>query len=133
MRWRAFLKFTCDVSDYDRVKLFRLHCTICDRHLGCAPWFTERKMRNHKIFNVAVCRKCFEFFGDINFPIEDGSEIYCCWCGEGGEVFCCSKCPKVVCKVISLLYNTTFLCLLIRDKLLVVVVGNKRRVIEHLY
>uniref|UniRef100_A0A1B6JDM0 PHD-type domain-containing protein n=1 Tax=Homalodisca liturata TaxID=320908 RepID=A0A1B6JDM0_9HEMI len=85
-------------GDYERVKLFRLHCTICDQHLGCAPWLTERQMRTHKLLRVAVCRKCFDFYGDINFPLEDGSEIYCCWCGEGGEVFCCSSCPKIVCK-----------------------------------
>uniref|UniRef100_A0A1B6KZC4 PHD-type domain-containing protein n=1 Tax=Graphocephala atropunctata TaxID=36148 RepID=A0A1B6KZC4_9HEMI len=85
-------------GDYERVKIFRLHCTICDQHLGCAPWLTERQMRNHKLLNVAVCRRCYDFYGNINFPLEDGSEIYCCWCGEGGEVFCCSSCPRVVCK-----------------------------------
>lgn len=87
------------LTDYERVKLFRLHCTICDKHLGCAPWLNERQMRLHKLLNVAVCRKCFEFYGDVNFPIEDDAELYCCWCGEGGDVFCCSKCPKIVCKV----------------------------------
>ncbi|XP_054266795.1 uncharacterized protein LOC128988984 isoform X2 [Macrosteles quadrilineatus] len=83
---------------FEKVKIFRLHCTICDKHLGCAPWFTERYMRMHKLLNVMVCRKCFEFYGDINFPTEDGSEIYCSWCGEGGDCYCCSSCPKIVCK-----------------------------------
>jgi len=85
-------------ADYEKVKLFRLHCTICDKHLGCAPWITERQMRQHKMLAVPVCRACYDFYGDIKFPVEDGSEIYCFWCGQGGNLFCCSTCPKALCK-----------------------------------
>lgn len=87
-------------SDVQNVRFCRLHCTICDRHLGCGS-DVEDKVTVHNMLKVLVCKACYEFYGDGNFPCDavDNCEIYCRWCGQGGALVCCSFCPRVFCKV----------------------------------
>uniref|UniRef100_A0A1B6DG50 PHD-type domain-containing protein n=2 Tax=Clastoptera arizonana TaxID=38151 RepID=A0A1B6DG50_9HEMI len=90
-------------NSIDAIKLFKLHCTVCDKHIGLAPSTIDNVMRIHKDLNVIMCFKCYNFYGAGNFPIEEGSEIYCQWCGQGGTIFCCSNCPKVFCEACIIL------------------------------
>lgn len=83
--------------DLSSIKQYKLHCTSCDKHLGCAPKNANR-MRRHPMLLTLVCVQCQEFYDSGEFEKgDDGSELYCRWCGQGGQVFCCSDCPHVFC------------------------------------
>lgn len=87
------LKFT----DLNVVKHQRLHCTACDRHLGCSAR-NESRMRAHPMLRTLMCHTCHTFYNSGEFEKgDDGSELYCRWCGQGGQVYCCSDCPHVFC------------------------------------
>ena len=90
------------------MRLCKLHCTICNKHLGCSL-NVEAKLVVHKMLKVLACKSCSRFYGDGNFPCDnsDNSETYCRWCGQGGNLICCNFCQKVFCKVIFIF---TFNC-----------------------
>lgn len=101
------LTVTPDEEDYYKRKFsngvnsvlkMRLHCTSCNRHIGAAPNYIHLGNR-HKVLRVLICNRCCSFYGVGKFPKDsDGSELYCRWCGQGGQVICCSTCPNVFCK-----------------------------------
>ncbi|XP_028177002.1 uncharacterized protein LOC114364864 [Ostrinia furnacalis] len=84
-------------SDLNVIKSMRLHCSACDRHLGSSTR-NETRMRAHPMLRTLVCHTCHTFYNSGEFEKgDDGSELYCRWCGQGGQVYCCSDCPHVFC------------------------------------
>ncbi|XP_026685251.1 uncharacterized protein LOC103517312 [Diaphorina citri] len=71
---------------------------MCDEHI---PIIVNKHhlFVGHPILKTLVCKDCFKFYGDGNFDRgDDGVDLYCRWCAEGGTLFCCSNCPNVFCK-----------------------------------
>uniref|UniRef100_A0A8D8YJF2 Transcriptional regulator ATRX n=1 Tax=Cacopsylla melanoneura TaxID=428564 RepID=A0A8D8YJF2_9HEMI len=90
-----------DLSKYNSLTLIKQsysHCTMCNGHV---PIIANKPdlFVGHPILKTLVCKKCCKFYGDGNFDRgDDGVDLYCRWCAEGGLLFCCSSCPNVFCK-----------------------------------
>lgn len=87
------------ISGRAYVQYTRIHCTVCNCHLGSAVAnFSDIFI--HPLLKVLICKDCFEFYQSSDFiQDDDGNENYCRWCAQGGTLVCCTKCPKVFCKV----------------------------------
>ncbi|XP_072386484.1 uncharacterized protein [Diabrotica undecimpunctata] len=80
------------------VQLTKIHCTACNIHLGSALDGQGNRFV-HPLLKVLICKKCYHFYTSGEFEKdEDGSELYCRWCGQGGQVMCCANCEMVFCK-----------------------------------
>ncbi|XP_076446217.1 uncharacterized protein LOC143283763 [Babylonia areolata] len=76
--------------------LENLFCTACGRQIN--PWKTGM-VKRHKELKVLICRKCYNFLGSGEIgQDEDGMDEQCRWCGEGGRLTICDKCPHAFCK-----------------------------------
>ncbi|XP_014219435.1 uncharacterized protein LOC106647515 [Copidosoma floridanum] len=84
-------------SDIAAVRFLRLHCTTCDEHIGSAP-SEAHNMHEHPVLRVLLCAKCREFYGDGTFEQgDDATDMFCRWCANGGNLYCCSYCSNTFC------------------------------------
>ena len=54
----------------------------------------------HPMLDVPVCTNCSRAYHSGEFTLSGevgGNEIYCRWCGNGGELYFCDSCPKSFC------------------------------------
>ncbi|XP_068086448.1 transcriptional regulator ATRX-like [Anabrus simplex] len=76
----------------------RITCTSCGRDLK-RNIVQHRRLFTHPMLGVLMCEKCSSFYGEDTFSVdEDGSDKYCRWCGDGGELYCCSSCSLGFCR-----------------------------------
>ncbi|XP_012261488.2 uncharacterized protein LOC105689213 [Athalia rosae] len=84
-------------DDLAAVRYGRLHCTACDVHIGSAP-SQANNMFSHPVLRVLLCAACREFYGDGVFEQgEDATDMFCRWCANGGNLYCCSYCSNTFC------------------------------------
>lgn len=83
----------------DSVETMNIQCTACWKQVN---HHVMNNIMRHPDLGVAVCRTCRYFYeGDDNAEWEkdeEGSDLYCRWCAQGGEVVGCDKCQYVFCK-----------------------------------
>jgi len=84
----------------DSVETMNIQCTACWKQVN---HHVMNNIMRHPLLGVAVCRNCRYFYeGDDNSDEwekdEEGSDLYCRWCAQGGEVVGCDKCQYVFCK-----------------------------------
>ncbi|XP_017754277.1 PREDICTED: transcriptional regulator ATRX-like [Eufriesea mexicana] len=84
-------------NDVSKVRFQRLHCTACDTHIGSAP-ADAHNMFEHPTLRTLLCAKCREFYGDGTFEQgDDATDMFCRWCANGGNLYCCSFCSNTFC------------------------------------
>lgn len=84
-------------NDIATVRHRRLHCTACDDHIGSAP-AEAYNMFEHPVLKTLLCAKCREFYGDGTFEQgDDSTDMFCRWCANGGNLYCCSFCSNTFC------------------------------------
>lgn len=71
-------------------------CTSCGEQIN---HHDKRKVHLHRLLNVLVCKRCHGYYGDGQFQKDDsGTDEYCSWCAEGGNLLVCDKCTRAFCK-----------------------------------
>ncbi|XP_012283973.1 uncharacterized protein LOC105701641 [Orussus abietinus] len=84
-------------TDIASVRFRRLHCTACDVHIGSAP-SQAHNMFEHPILRTLLCAQCRDFYGDGTFEQgDDATDMFCRWCANGGNLYCCSFCSNTFC------------------------------------
>ena len=79
--------------------------SICTKLLCCIsgkviePVFgLKNSVVRHPHLGVPISREAAKFYGDGDWvSTEDGDE-YCRFCGQGGDILLCDKCPNAFCK-----------------------------------
>ncbi|XP_015123107.1 uncharacterized protein LOC107045356 [Diachasma alloeum] len=85
-------------QDIAKVRFRKLHCTSCDTHIGSAP-AEAYNMQEHPVLKVLLCAACREFYGDGTFEQgDDATDMFCRWCANGGNLYCCSYCSNTFCQ-----------------------------------
>ncbi|EFN81847.1 uncharacterized protein LOC105185666 isoform X2 [Harpegnathos saltator] len=84
-------------NDIASVRYRKLHCTACDIHIGSAP-SQAHNMLVHPVLRTLLCARCREFYGDGTFEQgDDATDMFCRWCANGGNLYCCSYCSNTFC------------------------------------
>ncbi|KAF6200303.1 hypothetical protein GE061_006606 [Apolygus lucorum] len=81
----------------------RLHCTICDAHIGAYLGLKDMDIE-HPLLKVLACSKCTLKYHYLDFPLNvDGRDIRCRWCTnsskEENPLRFCNYCPFAFCEM----------------------------------
>jgi len=81
----------------DKIELMKVQCTACFKQVN---HHVANNIQRHPELGVPICRNCKHFYEDGDWEKdEEGSDVFCRWCGNGGEVVGCDKCKvHVFCK-----------------------------------
>lgn len=92
---KAFYKE--NAPDPDSVEDMNVHCTACGEQIN---HHIKNNISRHPQLGVPFCRKCKSFYEDEGEWDKDehGSDSYCRWCANGGELICCDSCTSAYCK-----------------------------------
>jgi len=78
----------------DKVEDMKIQCTACWKQVNHR---IPNNIQRHPQLGVPICRNCKHFYEDGDWEKDDeGSDMYCRWCGNGGEVLGCDKCKVYV-------------------------------------
>ena len=83
-----------------KLETVNINCTACWKQVN---HHVMNSLMRHPVLGVAICRHCRDFYeGDGSEEgwekDEEGVDMYCRWCGQGGEVLGCDSCQYVFCK-----------------------------------
>lgn len=81
----------------------RLHCTVCDAHIGCYLDLNLEEIE-HPLLKVLSCARCTFTYKHIDFPLTpDGKDVRCRWCtkpsSEDSPLRFCKFCPFAFCEM----------------------------------
>ena len=65
---------------------------------GCGAGSTALPLAHPLFTQAPVCEDCLRIYHLGEFTTEEGHEIYCRWCGNGGALFLCDGCPRATCR-----------------------------------
>ena len=80
------------------LETMNIQCTACWKQVN---HHIMNSVMRHPVLGVAICRQCRDFYdgdGEDWEKDEEGVDLYCRWCGQGGEVVGCDECKYVFCK-----------------------------------
>jgi len=89
--------YKANAPDPDSVEDMNVHCTACGEQVN---HHLKNAIGRHPQLGVPFCKKCKSFYEDEGEWEKDehGSECYCRWCANGGEMICCDSCTNAYCK-----------------------------------
>merc|ERR1711915_467489 len=84
----------------ESIESLNVQCTACWKQVN---HHVMNNIMRHPLLGVAVCRNCRYFYDGDGKEEEwekdkEGSDLFCRWCAQGGEVLGCDKCSQVFCK-----------------------------------
>lgn len=74
-----------------------IQCTACWKQVN---HHVKNDVNRHPMLGVPICRSCYNFYGEDEDweKDEEGWDIYCRWCANGGDLICCDSCTNTFCK-----------------------------------
>ena len=93
------------MSDAANSELLERGCTACGTVLITGQEVDPEVQcigneRLHPLLFLPICMACLALYGDGNFTCSetDGKELFCRWCGDGGNVLSCDDCVRGFCE-----------------------------------
>merc|ERR1719309_1946937 len=83
--------------DPEKIEDMNIQCTACWKQVN---HHVRNNIMRHPDLGVPICRNCKYFYEDDGEWEKDehGSDSFCRWCANGGEMVCCDSCTNAFCK-----------------------------------